>query len=301
LEIEWLEDFLCLTDKRNFRQASEKRHISQPAFSRRIRALENWVGAELFDRSAYPIRLTDAGGEFRPVAQHITRLANESRRRMRDGMQERAKAITFACLGTLAAAYVPHWLHRLGEEFDETTYRVLTSFGSAEAYWTSLETGSCDFLICYKDDGDAIDIDHDAFPSLFLDSEVMLPVVSEQFMADEAHENIISKLNPVPYLAYSAHTYLGRIVSDHIRRQYQEVTFDKIYESTLATSLKEMALLGYGVGWLPLSGISENLVDRSLVRAAPAESDIEISIRIFRHARTLGPAAESFWSSLQCK
>ena len=39
--------------------------MTQPAFSRRIRALEEWLGAELFDRSSQPAKLTAAGEWFR--------------------------------------------------------------------------------------------------------------------------------------------------------------------------------------------------------------------------------------------
>ena len=57
----WLEDFLALAATGNFSRAAEERHSSQPAFSRRIRGLEEWVGADLFDRSTQPARLTEVG------------------------------------------------------------------------------------------------------------------------------------------------------------------------------------------------------------------------------------------------
>ena len=61
----WLEDFLALAATGNFSRAAEERHMTQPAFSRRIRALEEWLGTELFDRSSQPARLTEAGEWFR--------------------------------------------------------------------------------------------------------------------------------------------------------------------------------------------------------------------------------------------
>jgi len=68
MDLKWLEDFLCLSNTGNFRVSSEQRCVSQPAFSRRIKALETWVGADLFDRSCHPVVLTDAGKVFKPVA-----------------------------------------------------------------------------------------------------------------------------------------------------------------------------------------------------------------------------------------
>ena len=50
IETKWLYDFLTLEKCRNFSQAAVSRNVSQPAFSRRIRALEQAIGVELFNR-----------------------------------------------------------------------------------------------------------------------------------------------------------------------------------------------------------------------------------------------------------
>ena len=70
-EFIWLEDFLALASTGNFTRAAEDRHSSQPAFSRRIRALEEWIGASLVDRSTQPARLTEVGEWFRSVAAEL--------------------------------------------------------------------------------------------------------------------------------------------------------------------------------------------------------------------------------------
>ena len=72
MEFAWLEDFLALVDFGNFSRAAELRHVTQPAFSRRIRALEDWVG-DLFERDSHPVMLTEAGRRFRPVAEELLR------------------------------------------------------------------------------------------------------------------------------------------------------------------------------------------------------------------------------------
>jgi DNA-binding transcriptional LysR family regulator len=40
MELIWFEDYLALAETLNFSRAAELRHVTQPAFSRRIRALE---------------------------------------------------------------------------------------------------------------------------------------------------------------------------------------------------------------------------------------------------------------------
>src|ERR1700749_2313679 len=67
----WLEDFLALAASGNFSRAAEERASSQPAFSRRIRGLEEWIGVDLFDRSSQPATLTEAGEWVHGVAEDL--------------------------------------------------------------------------------------------------------------------------------------------------------------------------------------------------------------------------------------
>lgn len=66
IETKWLYDFLTLEACRHFSQAAKERNLSQPAFSRRIKALEAAIGVALFDRTTTPLQLTEEGGSFTP-------------------------------------------------------------------------------------------------------------------------------------------------------------------------------------------------------------------------------------------
>ncbi|MGB7318893.1 MAG: LysR family transcriptional regulator, partial [Planktotalea sp.] len=66
MDLNWLGDFECLARTLNFTRAATERNITQSAFSRRIKALESWVGAPLINRAHYPVQLTDAGAQFLP-------------------------------------------------------------------------------------------------------------------------------------------------------------------------------------------------------------------------------------------
>ena len=59
MDLIWLEDFLAIAEDGGFSRAAERRHVTQPALSRRIRALEDWLGAPLFER----MTLTLSGGK----------------------------------------------------------------------------------------------------------------------------------------------------------------------------------------------------------------------------------------------
>jgi DNA-binding transcriptional LysR family regulator len=61
MQLKWFEDFLALAQTRSFSRAAELRHVTHPAFGRRIKALEEWSGATLIERGCSPINLTPAG------------------------------------------------------------------------------------------------------------------------------------------------------------------------------------------------------------------------------------------------
>ena len=69
MEIKWLEDLVVLKEHASFSKAAKARYVTQPAFSRRIRALENWLGVNLIDRTTYPTSFTRAGEEFLEFAK----------------------------------------------------------------------------------------------------------------------------------------------------------------------------------------------------------------------------------------
>ena len=109
----WLEDFVALAATGNFSRAAEDRHSSQPAFSRRIRALEEWVGADLFDRSSQPAQLTEVGEWFAGVAQEliarVARIPGDARR----VAQASSLTLRIASTHVLSFTFLPRWLRGL--------------------------------------------------------------------------------------------------------------------------------------------------------------------------------------------
>ncbi|MDJ0930578.1 LysR family transcriptional regulator [Breoghania sp.] len=55
-----LEDVLLLLEEGNLSCAAERRHVTQPAFSRRIRAFEEWIGPDLIERHPNQISMGEA-------------------------------------------------------------------------------------------------------------------------------------------------------------------------------------------------------------------------------------------------
>ena len=75
-----LRAFLAVAKSRSFSQAAEQLHLTQPAVSKRVAALEAEVKTRLFDRVGKKVSLTEAGIALLPRAQHILDEMADSRR-----------------------------------------------------------------------------------------------------------------------------------------------------------------------------------------------------------------------------
>ena len=109
----WLEDFLALASSGNFSRAAEERHMTQPAFSRRIRALEEWIGADLFNRSTQPATLTDTGNWFESVAKDMLTRAARIPGEARAFNEANSNALRIASTHALSFTFMPSWLRSL--------------------------------------------------------------------------------------------------------------------------------------------------------------------------------------------
>ena len=109
----WLDDFLVLAETGNFSRAADERHLTQPAFSRRIRSLEECLGTDLFDRSVQPAKLTEAGewlrGAGHELLAHVARLPGEAR----TVAEANSSTLRLASTHALSFTFLPGWLRGL--------------------------------------------------------------------------------------------------------------------------------------------------------------------------------------------
>ena len=112
MDLDWLRDFLALADEKNFSRAADARYISQPAFSRRIRALEDWIGTPLFERSAQGATLTPAGTHFRPLSEELMRTLRRAQRETKAVGTRETASLSIAATHALSFTFFPGWIRK---------------------------------------------------------------------------------------------------------------------------------------------------------------------------------------------
>ena len=147
METKWLEDFISLVETNNFSRSAALRHVTQPAFSRRIQSLENWLGTDLVDRTSYPTRLTPAGIVFYEQALEMLAQINGARDMLRSKRAAAQTSIDLAVPHTLSLTFVPKWLTALEQDFAPISSRLM-ALNVHDAVLQLVE-GGCDLLLCY--------------------------------------------------------------------------------------------------------------------------------------------------------
>jgi len=71
--IQWLVVFEAVATSLSFKKAADQLHVSPPAVSQQIKALEEWLAVPLFERHARRISLTAAGVFYSEIAANLVR------------------------------------------------------------------------------------------------------------------------------------------------------------------------------------------------------------------------------------
>jgi DNA-binding transcriptional LysR family regulator len=283
MELVWLEDFATLAESGNFSRAAELRHVSQPAFSRRIRALETWTGAELFERTAHGAALTEAGKSMLENARELTRRLYQMRADAREIAGKATRTLHFAATHSLSFTFFPAWIRAVENGAPIEGLRLHSD--NMAACEQLLLNGEVQFLICHQDPDVPPRFDAEQFESKVIGSDRLLALQSPDLSAG----------TPLPFLAYTAESGLGRIIASHLQNSAGTPKLETVFSSHLAAVLLSMALQAKGVAWLPQTLAAPELAAGRLIHAPVELKDIPTEIRIFRAKIPLGDFAEDFW------
>jgi LysR family transcriptional regulator, hypochlorite-specific transcription factor HypT len=283
METKWLEDFVSLAETRSFSRSAQLRHVTQPAFSRRIQALEAWAGTDLVDRSSYPTRLTPAGETLYSQSLEMLQALQSTRAMLRGHSAAGQDVIEFAVPHTLAFTFFPAWVSSLREKFGPIKSRLI-ALNVHDAVMRLVE-GGCDIFIGYHHASQPFQLDADRYEMVTLGEEVLAPYCKPDSSGEPMFKLPGRAGQPLPYLGYAPGAYLGRVTDLILKQSATAIHLDRVYETDMAEGLKVMALEGHGVAFLPYSAVKKELRSRRLVSATPANIEgleMTMDVRAYR-------------------
>lgn len=294
MELAWLEDFVALAEKGSFSRAAEARHVTQPAFSRRIRSLERWVGTDLFQRSPQRITLTPAGLQFQRGAAALLQNLEHLRRDAREAGGRETATLHFAATHALSFTFFPAWIRQIEQRGAIGPVRLLSdTMAACEAL---LLQGQAQFLLCHRHALAPIRFEPNQFESVVVGMDSLVPlsapdaIGAPRWRLDQAEGTL-------PLLSYTAESGLGRIMAAHHVTD-RAPALDSVFEAQLAATLLGKAREGRGIAWLPAGLAANDIASGALVRAGDPDWDLPIEIGLFRPVGHHSAAAERFWNNL---
>ena len=141
-----LEYLVAVAETGSFTHAAERALVSQPSFSRQVRALEASVGGELVDRSTSPVTLTPLGHSVLPHARDALAAASEATQAAHAVSRLEAGELRLATLTSIALGVVPGTLRAWHHLHPQVRVELIEQ-PSSDALVAAMARGAADVAI----------------------------------------------------------------------------------------------------------------------------------------------------------
>ncbi len=293
MDTRWLEDFLLLVETGHFTRAAHRRNLSQAAFSRRIKSLELWAGAELVDRSRSPVRVTAAGARLLQHAAGVTEQLVDARSEMSGRPVFARDQVRIALPYVISTAdFAPWWQSWTREA--PLACRLL--HGNIHELSAALASGAADLMIRHEDADQPMPVDQSEIERVVLAADMLKPWFNARFAGPAAAGFPGSERQPVPLLMYPTGIYFARLVELCIASAPTRLHGVRHAESDMADVLHGLAMAGLGVAWLPESTVRAR--GSMLSPLGAGEWTRRLQIVAQRPKKRLSASAERLWEQM---
>jgi DNA-binding transcriptional LysR family regulator len=284
MDFDQLETFLAVARYSSFSRAAERRFRTQPAISSQIRALEEEVGAKLFDRSGGRVALTGAGKVFQEYAEQTL----DSRRSMLTAVAEmervpRGEIVVGANEGTCL-----HILPEVFAEFRKLYPEVGVQISRLERakIMDSINDNSVDFGVV------STPVDDKRLTTVNIHQDELVIIAPPEHSLSRMKQSTVAEVAQFPLLLPRA----GR-TRDALDHLFEERRLKPRIAMELDSSelLKRFVAADVGVGFIARSNVSEDVRAGALAAIPMADASIRRDLAlVYRKDKALSRAAIRF-------
>ena len=247
LELNWLEDLIALVEAENISQAAERRNITQPAFSRRIKKIEDWLGIDIVERSHRPVRVKTAIKrkieDNRTVISQLQQIKSDIQ-----AWDDTRHNISIGAQHSISISHMPSFIKRLKSERPEIS--ITLESANRDICYSQLMTRQVAIIAIYETSKIPIAEDQSLLEKITLGHDVLCPVGTPDFQ--NRLNDIFERKNSLPLIAFPRHVFLGEVFFSEILSDLQStVQLNTICETALVPAALELVLRGIGIAWLP--------------------------------------------------
>ena len=236
LSLRGLRVFVAVEETGSVGGAAKRIGGSPSGVSQQITALEEAVGAKLFDRRARPVTLTPAGQVLRAHAHRILEAVSDAQAELAELNLAVLPQLSLGIIDDLDASFTPALVSSLQERFRNCF--VNTSSGRSDVITAQLERREADIVV-----SGIVPDDANSFRSIQILREPFVLVDAKGVVDPDG--NIREQVADLPFVRYSDAMPIGRAVAQHLRR----VRFNVPRRFAFESSRSVFAMVAKAGGW----------------------------------------------------
>lgn len=283
MDLGLFEDVLVLLEEGNLSRAARRRNVTQPAFSRRIQTFEDWLGRSIVRRSANRVEIEPALVENTAELHALVGHVQELRRRIA-GYEAGRSTVTIAAQHSLIVSTFPDFATSARQTLPQVDFRLRAA--NHNDCISLFLSGEASLLMCYEREGGSPMPFDDSIPSMVWGRDRLVPVVGGPL-------RFTLSATGIPPEATAAIRYPpGSFFADMLdlgSAAYSKHPGVTVAESAFTAGIKEMAVAGLGLAWLPMSLVYGE-VQSGVLRVCNNDSET-LPLRISLFARPSDPVA----------
>lgn len=259
MRLDWLDDLVAIIENDSLSEAAAARLLTQPAFSRRIKAIEDLLDAPLLDRSRRPARpsflLLEQEHRVRELSARMRELTSDLRRDAR----RKSNRIVVASQHAITTAFAPQAVRSLAARARVSVR--LRSVNREECY-ALLFTRQADLILTYRMADEPPHPMLNFTETLEIGHDCLVPVFRTDRLSRLAGSGTDTDL---PVIAYPLDVFLGDIFHTRIISRIEpQRNVWPVVETALTNAARELAIEGVGLAWVPESLVLEDIARRRL-------------------------------------
>jgi DNA-binding transcriptional LysR family regulator len=285
MDFRQLATFRVLAGTLNFHQAADHLHCVQSTVTAQIQALEDELGARLFDRLGRRIALTDAGARLLPYAEQLIKGAEEARLAV-SGREEHVGTLTVSATETLCTYRLPAVFHRFRMAYPLIRLVFFTSRYSELR--RAVAEGKVDLAFVMEE----------SITATALHAE---PLFAEPIHLVASPDHPFAQRPVISPSDLERETVLMTEAGCSYRVQFQHqlntagVQPGAMLEFDSIEAIKRCAMIGMGIAFLPAIAVAAEISQSKLVILSWRGEPIRMVTQIVRHKQKwLSPSIQAF-------
>jgi LysR family nitrogen assimilation transcriptional regulator len=259
MELRQLRYFVGISEAGSLLKASARLHIAQPALGQQMAALEQELGAKLFDRSSRGVTLTEAGKTFLEHAKLVLADVERARTAVRESTAVPSGDVAIGLPTTVAQAATVPILKACRERLPQVHLKLVEAYSGFVHEW--LLSGRLDLALLFGDQAEAA-----VAKRALLDDR--LAFISPGRDGTGAQPTTLAALAQWPLVLPGREHGLRRLIDEACARE--GLTLEVIAEIESLPNVKRAVEAGLGHTILPLGAVAEEVAAGRL-SAAPIE------------------------------